>query len=76
MILVGVTERPNMIKDKIENRYIKKNSVIVPVLPIVLLSLLTMSGFLLSLPGVPTVVYGTKLKYRVLRGLRGMIRRL
>jgi tetratricopeptide (TPR) repeat protein len=48
-----------MIKDKIKNSYIK-NSVIVPVLPIVLLSLTTMSGILLSLPGVPTVAYGSQ----------------
>jgi tetratricopeptide (TPR) repeat protein len=50
-----------MIKDKIENSHMK-NSVIVPVLPIVLLSLSTMSGFLLSLPGIPTVAYGSQVE--------------
>lgn len=57
--MLGVTERANLIKDKIQNRYMK-NSVIVSLVPIVLLSLSTMSGFLLSIPGFQTLTYGSQ----------------
>lgn len=57
--MVGVTERTNLIKDKRQNSYIK-NSVIVALVPIVLLTLSTTSEFLLSIPGIPTVAYGSQ----------------
>jgi len=57
--LVGVTEGTNMVKNKNESIY-TKNRVIVCLVPIMLLSLLTMVGSLLSLPGFPPVVYGSQ----------------
>ena len=48
-----------MVKNKNESIY-TKNRVIVCLVPIMLLSLLTMVGSLLSLPGFPPVVYGSQ----------------
>jgi tetratricopeptide (TPR) repeat protein len=59
MVFIGVTEGTNMVKNKNQNIY-TKNTVIVSLVPIMLLSLLTMVGSLLSLPGFPPVVYGSQ----------------
>jgi tetratricopeptide (TPR) repeat protein len=57
MVLAGVTEVTNMVKNKNQNMYIK-NTIIASLVPIMLLSFSTMIGSLLSLPGFPAIVYG------------------
>jgi tetratricopeptide (TPR) repeat protein len=55
--LIGVTEGTNMVKNKNQNIY-PKNTVIVSLVPIMLLSLSAIVGSLLSHPGFSPVVYG------------------
>ena len=57
MVLVTVTEGTNMVKNKKQNTY-TKNTVVISLVPIMLLSLSTLVGSLLSFHGFPTVVYG------------------
>src|SRR5512132_3089533 len=57
MVLVTVTEGTNMVKIKKQNTY-TRNTVVISLVPIMLLSLSTLVGSLLSFHGFPTVVYG------------------
>jgi tetratricopeptide (TPR) repeat protein len=57
MVSLGVMEGTNMFKNKNQNIYIK-NTVIASLVPIMLLSMSTTVGSLLSLPGFPSIVYG------------------
>jgi tetratricopeptide (TPR) repeat protein len=57
MVSLGVMEGTNMFKNKNQNIY-TKNTVIASLVPIMLLSMSTMVGSLLSLTGFPSIVYG------------------
>jgi len=57
MVLVAVTEGTNMVKIKKQNTY-TRNTVVISLVHIMLLSLSTLVGSLLSFHGFPTVVYG------------------
>ena len=59
MVLVTVTEGTNMVKNKKQNNY-RKNKVVISLVPIMLLSMSTLVGSLLTFHGFPTVVYGSQ----------------
>jgi len=57
MVSLGVMEGTNMFKNKNQNIY-TKNTAIASLVPILLLSMSTMIGTLLSFPGFPPIAYG------------------